>query len=205
MISAGRLARVTAVCAAAVTLGCGLLAGCATGGPASSGPLSDGHTGGFEQCSPVRPGGVLTYGFSMWYNLGQKVAVVDRVSLYRSHDLRLLAAYAVPATGTNLWGASAGTPSAASAPPGVLWSQRQNADGSRIPPRRRYKPTTNLLLVLRPVGTLGTAFGIDTYYRESGHRYRLFTNFPMAVAVRSCSGKAYNAFNRQVQAMWNRG
>ena len=205
MISAGRLARVTALCAAAVTLGCGLLAGCAAGGPASSGPLSDGHTGGYEQCSPVRPGGVLTYGFSMWYNLGQKVAVVDRVSLYRSHHLKLLAAYAVPATGTNLWGATAGAPSAASSSPGVHWSQRQNADGARIPPRRRYKPIINLLLVLRPVGTLGTAWGIDTYYRENGKRYVLFTNFPMVVAVRSCSGKAYHAFNRQVQAMWNRG
>jgi len=111
-------------------------------------------------------------------------AVVEKVALADSHGLRMLAAYVVPITGHTLYGILTGFPPAAHLPPGVQWSQRQRADGATIPHSPEHD-ATNLLLVLEPLAKIGSAKGIDVYYRVSGHQYHLRTATRILLRVAS--------------------
>lgn len=167
-------------------LAAALLASCANA--INTGPFGNGGgQGGI--CSPVGPGGVLSYGGQEFRNSGPDTGFIDKVTLYRPRELRLVAAYVVPITGRDLYGNWVGYPPAARAvkQPGVQWAQRQRADSARIPPAHGHG-VTNLLLVLKPTGKVGTAQGIDVYYREAGQLYHLRTGFVLKViTARQCS------------------
>lgn len=166
-------------------LACGLLAGC---GPASSssGPLINGLTGGFgvgEECAPVPPGGVLSYGFEAFSNRGQAVTVT-KVDLVRPQGLEILQAWLVPITGTYLYGVLDGWPPYQHLPKGVKWARRQRADGAVIPHSRGHDQI-NLVLVLRGVRKVATAGGVNVYYRAAGQDYHLQTH----IAIRVVTGR----------------
>lgn len=109
-----------------------LLAGCASGAAANTGPFGNGGTYG-EECVFIPHGAVLSYGFEEFRNSGGATATVDKVALANSRGIRMLAAYVVPITGHDLYGVLFGYPPSAHLPHGVQWSQRQRADGATIP------------------------------------------------------------------------
>ena len=167
-------------------LACGLalIAACSGANAINTGPFSPVATSGDrnEVCAPVRPGGVLTYALDSFIN-SSSPATIERVALTDPHNLQIIAAYAVPLTGKNLYGVLDGTPPARHLPAGVQWAQRQRADGAIIPPGAY----TNLVLVLKPAGKKGTARSIDMFYRSAGQQYHFQTITSLEVLVaRAC-------------------
>ena len=83
----------------------------------------------------------------------------------------MLAGYAVPITGHEGYGNLTGYPPQ-DLSPGVLWSQRQRADGARIPqsPGHAY---VDLILVVKLVRATGSADGVDVYYNTRVGHYQL--------------------------------
>jgi hypothetical protein len=161
-----------------------VLAGCSSG-PARDGPLVDKGTPGGE-CAPAPRGGVLSYGFEVMTNTSEAGVTVSKVSLADPRGLRIVAAYFVPITGHVLYGVRSGFPPAARLDPGVLWSQRQRASGARIP-HTAAGHYVNLLVVIKPADSGGTAKAIDVDYTASGHQYRLTTPTTLQVVVnRQC-------------------
>ena len=155
------------------------------GNAINTGPFNPGATSSDRNalCTPVRPGGVLTLGMDAFPNTGGGPATIERVALTDPHNLQIPAAYAVPLTGTNLYGVLDGFPPARHLPAGVHWAQRQRADGAVIPPGAY----TNLVLVLKPAGTKGTARSIDMFYRSGGQQYHFQTATSLEVLVaKSC-------------------
>lgn len=96
------------------------------------------------------------------------------MALTDPRNLRMVAAYAVPVTGTTLYGVLDGFPPARYIPPGVQWAQRRRAHGAVIPHSRGTQ--TNLVLVLKPIGRKGTAQSVDVFYRSAGQEYHLRTH-----------------------------
>jgi hypothetical protein len=154
--------------------GLALLGACSStasiGSTGGIGPFGNGGTPGAE-CVPVSPGGVITYGFEEFHNTGG-TAQIQSVSLASPHDLRVLAALAVPITGHMLYGVWGGYPSPGDLSPGVQWAHRQDADGAVIP-HSHGTDVINLVLVLKPVGKKGTASGLDVLYKSGGTRYQM--------------------------------
>jgi hypothetical protein len=152
-----------------------VLAGCASGqavrtGPAvNSGPLGGSGIRGLN-CGWVHPGGVFGYGYETFQNSGASPAVIEKVALAAPIRLRVLAAYAVPVTGTTIYGLQMGEPPQ-DMPPGEHWPQRRRASGAVIPHSVGHD-ATNLILVLKPVGKAGSAMGVDVYYRVSDQQYQ---------------------------------
>lgn len=149
-----------------------------------SGPLTSGVTTG-EECVPVRPGGVVSYGFEVLRNTGRAAAVITKIGLASASGLRILQAWAVPIRGHTLYGVLDGYPPYPHLPPGVEWASRQNADGAIIP-RSQQRQVTNLVLVLKPTKRTGWAAGVQVYYSESGRKYYLQTHISIRLA-RSCA------------------
>jgi hypothetical protein len=56
--------------------------------------------------------------------------------------------------------------------PGVQWARRQRADGAVIP-HLPGQAVYNLVLVLKPSGTVGTATTEYVYYQSGGNSYLL--------------------------------
>lgn len=165
----------------------GALTGCGNG--VNTGPFGNGSPTRGGSCVPVRPGGVITDGLEEFRNMGKAVATIEKVSLYKPHDLSVMTAYVVPITGHTLYGWWAGYPTAAIAHKvrGVQWSHRQRADGAHIRPSPRSRnAVTNLLLVLKPTATVGTASAIDISYRESGQDYLWRSGFTIKVTKSHC-------------------
>jgi hypothetical protein len=165
-------------------LACGLalLAGCSAANAVNTGPFGGGGGDKNSICAPVRHGGVLSYGIEAFTNTGD-TATIERVALTDPHGLRMLAAYAVPVTGSTL----DGNPPARYIPPGVKRAQRQRADGAVIPHSKGTQ--INLVLVLKPTGAKGTARAVDVFYRAGGQHYHLQTNTSIEVLVApSCPG-----------------
>ena len=164
-------------------LACGLalIAACSGANAINTGPFSPGGPSGDrnEVCAPVRPGGVLTYALDSFTNHSRDPATIERVALTDPHNLQVLAGYAVPMTGTYGYGVLDGAPRALHLPAGVHWAQRQRVDGAVIPPGAQ----TILVLVLKPVGTKGTARSIDMFYRSAGQQYHLQTITSIEVLV----------------------
>lgn len=164
-----------------------LLAGCGTG-PKTNGPFGNSnapYSGG--QCIPVPPGDVATIAAKDFPNPGRQ-ARIDNVTLVGAHDLRLVAAWAVPITGTDLMGVFAGYPPYGiqgkngfpGVVPGVLWDRRQRADGAKIP-HTPGQDTINLVLVVKASGVEGTSKTVYVDYESGGNHYRLDMRFFMKV------------------------
>lgn len=159
--------------AAALTAGCLLAAGCAAGTGPGPGPFGTGGDPAVA-CTPVPPGDSLTYGAEEFSNSSSSTAMISDLALAKPRHLELLAAYAVPITGTDLYGESLGFPPAPDLAPGVGWAQRQRADRAKIPPSR-HGDVTNLVVVLKPTGPVGSAVGISVNYTVGGRQYHLQT------------------------------
>ncbi len=86
-----------------------LLAGCSTA-LKTNGPFGQSDTTSTgSQCFPVHRNGVGTFALLSFGNSGGQ-ARIDRVTLAGSHHLRVLAAWVVPITGTDLLGVFDGYP-----------------------------------------------------------------------------------------------
>jgi hypothetical protein len=159
------------------------LAGCSSGNAVNTGPFGNGGGTG-SVCSPVPPGGVLSFGFEEFQNSGS-TATISKVNLADPHNLIMRAAYAVPIVGHDLYGVVHGWPPESKIPNGVQWANRQNADGATIL-HSRGSDLTNLVLVLQPTQKAGTAKGVNVYYKAAGQQYHLQTAF----AIRVVTGKS---------------
>jgi hypothetical protein len=161
--------RLSGVSIAAAALAAMLLAGCG-GGP---GPFEN-HDSPNGFCAPLRSQnrGVFTAG-DQWTFSATGPGVIDTVSLSHPHGLRVLAAYVVLDTGTDLYGNYDGLPpSPRVLLPGVQWAHRQQADGARITPTHG-DDLWNLVVVIKLVAGIGTTDGFDVYYHTSGGSYHL--------------------------------
>jgi hypothetical protein len=156
------------------------LTGCSSGPAVNTGPFGNGGSPG-EECIGVPRGMVLSYGFEGFRNSGP-AATIEKVDLANSHGLQVLGAYVVPITGTALYGVWFGYPPTVHIPRGVQWSQRQRADGARIP-HSQGQDADNLLLVIKPTAKVGSARGVDVFYRASGQQYHLRTATRLRVKV----------------------
>ena len=123
-------------------------------------------------------GGVLSYGLDAFTNT-RGTAAIERVALTDPHGLRLLGAYVVPVTGNTLYGVLSGYPPARDLRAGVQWARRQRANGAVI--RHSHGTQYNLVLVLKPAGTKGTARSVDVFYRSAGQEYHLQTTTSIKV------------------------
>lgn len=174
----------TAAGLAAALLAMMLLAGCGAGSPAGAGlpadgPFGNGGTSG-SLCTPVPRGSVLSDGFEALENHGSSAARITGVTLAAPHHgLTVLAAYVIPVTGDTLYGARSGYPQAGQMPPGEDWPDRHRAAGAQVPAGQ----VANLLLVLRPAASGGTARGIDVYYEAGGRQYLLRTATSLQVVI----------------------
>ena len=164
--------RLSGVILAAVVLAAMPLAGC--GGPnPGAGPFEN-HDSPNGFCAQLysRNRGVFTAG-GQWTFRAAGPGVIDKVSLSHPRGLRVLAAYAVLDTGTDLYGNYDGIPpSPRFLPPGVQWSRRQQAGGARITPTRSGNQW-NMVVVIKLVTRIGTTDGLDVSYHASGGSYHL--------------------------------
>lgn len=162
-----------------------LLAGCgAASVPKLNGPFGKDSPGG--DCMPVPRGEVATVASQEWPNSGG-TARIEKIILVGSHDLRLVAAWVVPVTGTDLIGVFAGYPplgtkgdGPGSLAPGIEWADRQRADGAVIPHTAGHN-VFNLVLVVRPSGVLGSVKDIYVDYAVGSTHYRLDLHFFLKV------------------------
>jgi hypothetical protein len=162
-----------------------VLAGCSSGA-GGAGPLAIGEGPGTE-CAPVAPGQVLSDGFDEVSNPGNAPATIQAVSLADPHDLRLVAVYIVPIAGDDLYGVRAGYPPALPLDPGVLWSQRHSAAGASVVHSANPHHVGNIVLVLKPTASVGTAAGTQVSYRIGTTDYQFVIPVKVVVQVgRNC-------------------
>ncbi|HXB46629.1 MAG TPA: hypothetical protein VNW50_02630 [Streptosporangiaceae bacterium] len=149
------------------------LAGCSEGNAVNTGPFGGSGFGGEAMCSdPLAPHAVYTAGSELAFRNAGPAAVIDKVSFTRIQGLRLLAAYTVPNTGQGGgYGNRIGyPPPQRDLPTGVLWFQRQRADGAHIPATPPKPAEVDLVLVIQLTSATGTYRGIDIYYHAAdGH------------------------------------
>jgi hypothetical protein len=159
-----------------------MLAGCGSGLNAD-GPFGNSnapYSGG--QCLSVPRGAVATIAATDFPNHGGP-ARIEQVTLVGARDLRLVAAWAVPITGTDLLGVFPGYPPLGlnrafpgKPAPGVQWGRRQRADGAVI----RHTPgqdVINLVLVVKASAVTGVATDVYVDYESGGTHYRLDLRF----------------------------
>jgi hypothetical protein len=151
-------------------------AGCGSG-PRIDGPLGRSASRSGSQCFWTSRNGVGTFGLLSFGNSGGPVRL-DKVTLAGAHQLRIVAAWVVPITGTDLLGVFNGYPpngdkgSAPPLSPGVQWRHRQRVAGAVIP-HIRGRDAMNLVLVLKPSGRQGTVRSEYIYYHSASTRYLL--------------------------------
>jgi hypothetical protein len=155
-----------------------LLAACGGTGLNADGPLGPSTPDVGGQCFPTPKGDVGTFA-DLEFGNGGGPARISRVTLAHARHLQLVAAWVVPVTGTDLWGAFDGyPPNGIAGPegnrgvPGEHWNQRQRADGAVIP-HLRGQDVENLVLVLKPIGPEGSASTEYVWYTSGGSRYVL--------------------------------
>jgi hypothetical protein len=170
------------------TASAGATASSALSAAAAEGPLGDGGSQA-TLCSPVARGQVLSDGFDPLMNSGRAPATIEAVSLADPRHLVLLAAYVIPIAGGFLYGVHAGYPPAAQLDPGVLWSERQLAAGASIP-HSGPDHLANLLLVVMPTASTGSAAGVLIAYRVAGQVYQFQSQVKLIVkSGRPCSSE----------------
>ena len=158
-----------------VTLGglaCGLAllvlaAACGSGGLSTDGPLGTSGQNSGTLCDWATPGGVVQDGFEEFNDTGG-MATIDKVRLVHPRHLRLLAAWV--AEGNSLVGEAIGR---GYPHPTRAW---KHVPGAVVHPNHGQE-VINLVIVVKPSGTLGTATAIDMFYHVGGTRYlRRFTD-----------------------------
>ncbi len=134
-----------------------------------NGPFGNGGDPG-SLCTPVPRGSIVTYALVALENHGTATARITKVNLTDPrHGLRVLAAYVVQVTGTVLYGVRLGFPQADQMPAGEHWQQRVAAEKAQVYGNK----VANLVLVLRPAFTGGSARGVDVYYQVGDNQYLL--------------------------------
>ena len=142
--------------------------------------LGDGGSQG-TLCGPVAKGQVLSDGFDPLMNSGPAPVTIQAVSLADAHQLVLISADVIPITGSFLYGVHAGFPPAPKLDPGVLWAKRQPAVGAVIL-QSSHNHIANLLLVVKPTASTGTAAGVMFVYRAAGQAYQFRSQVKLIVA-----------------------
>jgi hypothetical protein len=170
--------------ATAAILAC--LAGCSSGVIFNAGPLGGQEATGITCGVADGRGGVATYGAINFPNSSASPVTITRVSLADPDGLSMHAAYVVPITGTLLYGFLPGYPPEKHIPHGIQWSERQRADGARLPHSRDHD-FYSLVAVLQPTRNPGWARGINIYYHSShGQRYLLRQGLQILVGINRC-------------------
>lgn len=158
-----------------VTLGglaCGLAllllaAACGSGGLSTNGPLGTSGQNSGTLCDWATPGGVVQEGFEEFNDTGGTVTV-DKVALVDPRHLRLLAAWVAEGNYPVGEAIGRGYPS-----PTKAWKHIPGA----ILHHTHGQEVINLVIVVKPSGTLGTATAINMYYESGGTHYlRHFTD-----------------------------
>lgn len=170
-----------------------LLGGCGSSGPNLNGPFGDSAKGPIgAQCFQSEPkGSVATLGMLSFSNKGGP-ARIDKVTLVDARDLQTVAEWLVPITGHDLMGVLDGYPPYGSKrgsqgpAPGIHWASRQRAVGATIA-HMPFPLSINLIVVLRPTGSLGTVKTVYLDYESGGTKYRL--NFQVAIELYNGSHK----------------
>lgn len=161
-----------------VTLGglaCGLallLVACGSGRLSDNGPFGNFGQNSGTVCDWVRPGGVLQDGFEEFSDTGG-TATIDKVTLVHPRHLRLLAAWAGEGI-TPIGKLDRGYPH-----PTRAWKRIPGA----VVHHTRGQEVINVVIVVKPSATLGTATAIDLYYRSGGTRYVLHFAYGIRVPV----------------------
>jgi hypothetical protein len=159
------------------------LGGCSSGGLAADGPLSSGVDGRIPRGANCVPGGEpQTFGDQQFTNHGHATVVLDRVTLLRPHNERLVGSYAVP--GELLVGVAPWPPKYAGLP--STWKYRQPVHGFRLAPDRSF----NMVLGVTATGPgHASSQGMLVYYHYSASRYIARNYFAMIIAAskRGCN------------------
>jgi hypothetical protein len=172
-----------------------LAAGCGGSGstiPVNS-PSSPLGTGGdpVTECGPDPDGIIMTFGTTVLENHSRVTVIIEHVSFYGDHDLRLLHAVIFPER-ISLIGVAYGWP-----PPrkslieaGLQWSKRVPAVGAKVPPLGpSLASRRNLIIAMQPTAHTGSATGIQVRYRANGQQYELRTHTKNVVVVAKSVGK----------------
>jgi hypothetical protein len=178
-----------------LVLGLALLLLCACGTNAADGPFGESGGSPGAVCAWATANGVVFYGAEEFANSGGR-ATIEKVSLVAAHNLRVVAGWAVPITGTSTLGVAQGyRPVEGEIAPGIQWSERQLLNGAVIPHSRGHD-VTNVVLILKPSGTRGFAKAVVVYYKSGGTNYVL--RWPIAVEVfvgHGCPADWYKTFH----------
>ncbi len=164
------------------------LAGCGGGNPVNSGPFGGSNYSGEGTCSdPLPPHSVFTDSDLAFRNAGP-AAMIDKVGFTHIRGLRLVAAYTV----LNLeqgggFGDAPGYPPPRDLARGILWSQRQRADGAHIPPTPK-SDEVDLVLVMQLTSASGTFSGLDLYYHTPDGHYHMQVDRSLTLRTQSSQG-----------------
>lgn len=171
-----------------VAAGCGGHAATSIPVDSPSSPLGDGGDD-VTQCGPDASGGVVTDGGTVLANRSKGTVVVESVSYYGDHNLRLLHSVVLPVD-DNVVGVADGWP-----PPkwniknaGARWSEAVPAAGARIPPRMRSHRQMNLVVAFRPMAHRSVADGLQVRYREGSQQYVLRTHTKTIIVIAKKTG-----------------
>ncbi len=151
---------------------------CSSGKPSADGPFGNGGTNSGTLCEQTPPGAVLHDSFDAFRNTGG-TARISKITLVDARHLRLVAAWVVPTSGP-LGDSGPGYPRASDFDPGFQWALRQSIPGAIIRHTRGHD-LINLVIVIKPTGKIGTASGVNLYYKSAGTRYLI--HFPVGYKV----------------------
>jgi hypothetical protein len=180
--------------AAVVALLLVLAAGCggSGGGVPVDSPSSPLGTGGdqVKQCGPDPSAAIMTFGSTVLENHSKGTVIIEQVSFYGDHHLRLVHAVILP-IGNGLIGVAYGWP-----PPrkniiqtSLPWDKRVSAIGARLPPDPAHSDDRNLVIGMQPTAHKGIAAGVQVRYRENGQQYELRTHTENVVIIAKSAGK----------------
>ena len=125
--------------------------------------------------------GVVTDGWPNVRNSTHTVAVIDKVALVNPHHLKVITTWAIPITGTTLYGAEPGYPPGTLNLPGFQWGERHTAVGATVRYTSQVTRVTNLLFVIRLLGERGYATGWRVWYHIGNQRYLHSSPFGLVV------------------------
>jgi hypothetical protein len=156
------------------------LGGCSGGGPATSGPLSDGLSSRspaplWSQCVPG--GRPVAFGFDSFTNYGHTTVILDRVVLLHPHNEHLIGSYAVPGgtiNGVMHW------PVRNPNWPRV-WKDRQSVHGFRLAPGKSFNMVLGIAAVA--AGRRAISQGELIYYHDSSGSYIANSNSQDIIAA----------------------